>query len=127
MHWRKYKIPVTLVQLDSIYQAVTGETVSVHLPEKDAVKQDNVELLEYYRGGLLTARTVDTLNLQLIADNGHFLMRSLKLGKALNLLQYGSKIGLSGEKAVRYAEYGDEQNLSLWPYNKEQNLTAAGI
>lgn len=122
---KEAKNPVTLVQLDSIYQSGNREKqfLYTYLKKRLQLKQDNVELLEYYAGILTAEEQTDTLNLQLIADNGHFLMRSLKLGKALDLLmQYGSKIGLSEEELSGIQSTAIDKTFSLAVQQKNKTL-----
>lgn len=119
------KNPVTLVQLDSIYQGGNRDKqfLYTYLKKRLQLKQDNVELLDTYAGMLTPAEQTDTLNLQLIADNGHFLMRSLKLGKALDLLmQYGSRIGLSENDLYSIQNTAIKKTLSLSIQQKNKAL-----
>lgn len=122
---KEAKNPVTLVQLDSIYQGGNRDKqfLYTYLKKRLQLKQDNAELLDNYAGMLTPAEQTDTLNLQLIADNGHFLVRSLKLGKALDLLmQYGDRIGLSENDLSGIQNTAIDKTLSLAIQQKDKVL-----
>ncbi|MFT3825040.1 MAG: thioredoxin family protein [Chitinophagaceae bacterium] len=122
---KESKNPVTLVQLDSIYYSGNRDKQFMYsyLKKRLQLKQDNVELLEEYVNMLSPQEQSDTLNLKLIADNGNFLVRNLKLGKPLELLmKQGSKIGLTPEELLGLESTAIDKSFTIAVQQKNNTL-----
>lgn len=101
------KEPVTLLQMDSIYSSGNKDTAFLYtyLRKRTRLKQDNTDLLDEYCTLLTQQQQGSLKTLQLIADNGAFNTRSLKIGKAISLLKQHQSLLPQLDGADAYEDY----------------------
>lgn len=87
------KEPLTLLQMDSLFQTHQKDTAFLYkyIQRRTTLRQDNADLLDTYCNLLDSGQQVALPTLQLIADNGAFMVRSLQIGKALSLLVHNQQ------------------------------------
>lgn len=124
------KEPMTLLQLDSIYPTKKTDTTFLYtyLQKRTKLKQDNADLLDTYCGLLSPTQQSSIKTLQLIADNGSFMVRNLQIGKALGiLLDHESMLPqlINTESIDTYISLAQERTLGKAIRLKDENLLNA--
>jgi len=110
------KEPMTLVMLDNLYPVLKKDTAFMYkyLQRRTKLRLDNADLLDEYCMLLDTAAKGSTQTLQLIADNGNFLAKSLQIGPALTiLLNHQDKLSLLTNTNSITSYIGQAQSKTL--------------